>query len=683
MKKISILLTFLLNSHITWAQEWSLVEDLVPPDALESDYGANMVFADDKLVVSWPRIFTRGMDADSCGEVITYEKVDGQYQEMVRLSAEDLTGSCTNGDGFGFGLAFDNGKLAIGMPAGVRAGMGNSGGMTDADSKVFITTFENNNWTLQETLVGSDIGNGKGMGFQLVMEGGILLVHAHEYDTIFGFSFPVSTGVYIFEDSGSGFIETQKLEEDFHLFGQDFDYENNQIIVGAWGEQALTEPGRIYIYENDGSSWINTQTINDTRNSNLGNQIEIVEDTLVAGSVQAGGIGGVVVFIKDVTGQWNEHQFIQASDNTFNDQFGISLKLDNDELIVGAGAGQDSSLTLGAVYTFKLDNNGNFVEDQKLIASNPTDSYDRFGGNLIFNDSDLLISSNSGGFENADVTSFHHFSRESTGGNNPSQYSVNSKVSGTWNTAQATTQKVSIEILNDGRAVMFASVNNNGDNLWLLGVGEVVDNVIDFNEVYSTNGAKFGSAFNTNDVIKTNQGQAKITFSLCNQAILSYDLPNLETNEVTIIKDLEIPGNECDNNNKALPNGISGAWYDVTRSGEGFTVYLFDQGAEQMATVTWYTYDSNGNQLWVSGTGTVTDQTINITEMKQYTGANLFSGSTQSNSLGSLSITWNECLKAVVDYDFSLGGLESGQLNLTQLTILDNTSCDITRKLKK
>lgn len=595
----------------------------------------------------------------------------------ARLTAQDLVGSCTNGDGFGFGLAFDNGRLAIGMPAGVRGGMGNSGGMSDADSRVFITTFENNNWTLQETLTGSDVGNGKGMGFQLVMEGGILLVHAHEYDTIFGFSFPVSTGVYVYEDTGSGFNETQKLEENFHLFGQDFDYENNQIIVSAWGEQALTEPGRVYIYENNSGTWTNTQTINDTRNSNLGNQIEIVGNTMVAGSVQASGVGGVTVFSKDSTGNWSEKQFIQASDNTFNDQFGISLKLNEDELIVGAGAGQDASLTLGAVYTFKLDNNGNFVENQKLVASNPTNRYDRFGGNLIFNDSDLLINSTRGGFENADVTSFHHFSKESTGGSTPTQYAVSSKVSGTWNSADASTQKLSIEILTDGRAIMFGSLNNNGENLWLLGIGDITDNVIDFSEMYSATGAELGNAFNANDVIRRNEGQAMVSFSLCNQATLSYDLSNIRTNEVVITKDLEIPGNECANNNKALPNGISGAWYDPARSGEGVTVYLFDQGNAQMATVTWYTYDANGNQFWVSGTGTVADQTITITDMKQYTGANLFSGSTQSSNMGSLSMTWNEYRKAIVDYDFSSGGLGNGQLNLTQLTVLDNTQCDI------
>ena len=675
MKNLFTLFTLIFVTN-TYAQDWQLTDEFAPMESAESDYGINMVFADDKLVVSWPRTFTRGNDADNCGEIITYIKVDDSYQEMTRLTAQDLTGTCVDGDGFGFGLAYSNGKLAIGMPAGVRGMLGASGGATDADSRVFITTFENDNWVLQETLIGSDLAAGKGMGFQLVMENDVLLVHAHEYNTLFGFSFPVSTGVYVFENSGAGFVETQKLTENFNLFGQDFDYENDQIIVGAWGEQALNQPGRVYVYEKNGTSWQNVQTINDSRNANLGNQIEIFGNTLAVGNVQAGGVGGVTLFNK-ANGQWLEAQFIQASDNTLNDQFGLTVRLGEDDLIIGAGAGQDSVVTLGAVYTYSKNSNGQFFEQQKLVASDPSSLFDRFAGNLIFNDNDMLVNSTSGGFDNGDVTSFHHFSR--AGNTNPpsTSYSVDTKVSGIWQANNVDNQKISIEILNDGRAVMFGSLNNAGDNLWLFAVGEISDNSIDFSQVYSTSGGIFGNDFNSNDVTTNNEGQALISFNLCNQATLSYDLPAIETSEVVINKDTEIPGNECASTNKALPNGISGAWFDQNRAGEGFTVYLFTKSNTQMATVTWYTYDSNGNQIWLSGTGTVANQTISINEIQQFTGANLLSGNSQATTFGNLSMTWDNCHNAVVDYDFSQVDLGSGQFNLSQLTALDNTQCDL------
>ena len=102
--KTLIIIFVLIFTSISYSQDWELVADIAPIESSESDFGANMVFADDKLVVSWPRIFTRGNDADSCGEIVTYEKSNGTYQETSRLTAEDLTGSCVNGDGFGFGV---------------------------------------------------------------------------------------------------------------------------------------------------------------------------------------------------------------------------------------------------------------------------------------------------------------------------------------------------------------------------------------------------------------------------------------------------------------------------------------------------------------------------------------------------------------------------------------------------
>ena len=224
---------------------------------------------------------------------------------------------------------------------------------------------------------------------------------------------------------------------------------------------------------------------------------------------------------------------------------------------------------------------------------------------------------------------------------------------------------------------MFANLNHNGEDLWMLGVGTVNDNTIDFEDVHTTSGALFGTLFDTNDVVITDVGQAMINFNKCDKSVLTYDFPTLDSSEINLNKDMEIPGNECDNNAKALPNGISGSWYEPERSGEGFTVYLFNEGKTQMATVTWYTYDENGAQLAVSGTGPVTENTINVTQMVQYTGANLFSGTPVQTIMGTLSMSWDDCHNAIVNYDFSMGNLGTGQLNLNQLTVLDGTQCDL------
>lgn len=663
------------------AQPWDLVEDLAPTDAVDGDYGVAMVFAGDYLVVSWPRTFSGGLTVgatppDSCGEVITYEKVAGKYQEIARLTAADLTGNCVKGDGFGFGLAYDNGRLAIGMPAGARAGYGRPGGATDADSRVFITHFDNGNWVLDETLMADDLGGGRGLGFNLALDNDVLLVQAHEYDTIYGFSFMVSTGVYIFEDDGNGFQQTQKLSENFHLYGHDFDIENNQIVVGAWGEQALTQPGRIYVYNKQGSTWTLSQTINDTRNTNLGNQIAIDGNLMAVGAVQAGGNGAAVIYEKSGS-QWQEKQFIQPDDSAFNDQFGIQLKFYAGELMVGATGGTNSGVNggfnVGAVYYFEQDTSGQFKQIQKLETLDPDTGDDQFASNLIFNDTDLLVSDSSGGTISDGITELAHYQREGSGGPVDSP-SVNSKSAGLWTVDGVNNQGVSIEILNDDRVVFYAQVNHGGDMLWLFGYGEFNNNMIDVVDVYRASGADFGQGFNPSDVEIERLGSAMMTLSACHQAELLVDLSGISTEAYQLTKSVEVIGNECANSTKVLPNGISGSWFDPSRNGEGFSVIMFKDNNETKAHVSWYTYDQ-GQPLTLTGIAEVNGQTLTVNELHSFSGADFLSGTSQVTNRGQLNMTWNKCRTAEVDYDLSASGLDSGTMDLIQLSILKDTDC--------
>jgi hypothetical protein len=673
-------LFLLLLSNAVLAQPWDFVEDMTPVNAIEGDFGAGMVFAGDYLVVGWPRTFSGGLTAgntppDACGEVITYEKVGDTYQEIARLTATDLTGSCVEGDGFGYGLAYNNGRLAIGMPAGVRAGMGRPGGGTDADSRVFMTHFENGNWVLDETLEADDLGGGRGMGFQLVLEDDVLLVHAHEYDTLYGFSFVVSTGVYVFEDSGNGFSQTQKLTENFHLFGQDFDIENNQIVVGAWGEQALTQPGRIYVYDKQDGNWSLTQTINDTRNTNLGNQIAIDDNLMAVGAVQAGGYGAAVIYEKS-GGQWQEKQFIQPDDSAFNDQFGISLQLNNGELLVGATGGTNTGMNggynVGAVYYFEQANGGLFTQVQKLETLDPDNGDDQFGGNIIFNDTDLLVNDTSGSTIDNGITELAHYSRENNGGPINS-FDVSAKTTGLWTVDGVDNQAVNIEILNDDRVVMYAQVNHNGEDLWLFGYGEFNDNIIDIG-VGRTSGADFGQNFNPDDVQIEEIGSAVMTLSACHQAELLVDLTGISTSNYTLTKSVEVAGNECANTTKVLPNGISGSWFDPSRNGEGFSLVMFNDNGQSKAHVSWYTYDQ-GQPMTLTGIAEVSNQTLTVAQLQSFSGADFLTGTSQITNRGTLTMTWDKCRTAAVNYDLTSSGLDSGTMDLVQLSILKDTDC--------
>lgn len=662
---------FLVYSLGASAQQWSEVGDMVPADADFSDYGVNMVFTDQHLVVSWPKTFVQGGPPEDCGEVITYQKIGDQYEELHRLTAADLTGDCVAGDGFGYGLAFDQGRLAIGMPAGARAGTNLPGGGSDTDSRVFITTWENGQWQLTETLVADDLAVGRGMGFQLVMENDLLLVHAHEYDSIFGVAFPISTGVYVFKDTGSGFVQQQKLTENHHLFGQDFDTENGQIVVGAWGEQTIGAPGKVYVYEELGGTWTLVQTINDGRNKNLGNQIEIHGDMLVAGSVHAGGTGAVVVFKRD-QGQWIESQFIQASDLAVNDQFGIAVRVDEDDLVVGASAGTNQVQTVGAVYHFTKNGNGLFIEQQKIESPKDNEAADQFGANLIFNDTDLLINEPSGRNLAGSVTNFWHFNRA---GSTPTVAAIGAQTSGVWQVPGLEGQSVNIDVLSDTSALMFINHADANGSSWWYAVGEIDEDQITFDALLSASGPNFGDQFNPADLVIETIGQAVFQLNACDAGQIQWQINGQPSQQHDLVKSRAVSDLACQSNTKALQNGISGSWFTPARTGEGFSVYTHGSGANQTASVYWYTYDNNGQAMTLVGQGPVNDAMITIDELKHYGAGEPFTQSASAMVVGSLELLWEGCSEAFYQYDLSSSGLGTGAFELTQLTRVKDSSC--------
>lgn len=86
--------------------------------------------------------------------------------------------------------------------------------------------------------------------------------------------------------------------------------------------------------------------------------------------------GSVYVFKDDGTGVWIQEQFLTQSSTRQFDQFGNSLAVDGNYLIVGCSS-QDYDENEanyindapGAAYVFEKDSNGNWIQTQKLVAS--------------------------------------------------------------------------------------------------------------------------------------------------------------------------------------------------------------------------------------------------------------------------------------------------------------------------
>jgi hypothetical protein len=158
-------------------------------------------------------------------------------------------------------------------------------------------------------------------------------------------------------------------------------------VVGAYGKT----PGAAYIFErNQGGAehWgqVKELTASDgVGGDQFGISVAINIDTVAVGANHGnrGTSGAVYIFERNQNGveSWGQVQELTASDAALLDEFGISVAIDGDTVVVGAWARNLG--TGGAAYIFERNQNGveGWGEVQKLTASD-AEAYDQFGSSV-------------------------------------------------------------------------------------------------------------------------------------------------------------------------------------------------------------------------------------------------------------------------------------------------------------
>ena len=162
-------------------------------------------------------------------------------------------------------------------------------------------------------------------------------------------------------------------------YGYDVAVDGDRIVIGSPTKyEGIEYGGAAYVYEPDGDGgWAETKLVaSDGANAGqFGMSVAVDGDIVVVGrpfewdsdwgpSVTTGSQGAVHVFESDGDGGWAETK-LTASDPGDQDQFGSSVAVSGDRIVVGAGGDDEYS---GAVYVFERDAQGGWLET-KLTAS--------------------------------------------------------------------------------------------------------------------------------------------------------------------------------------------------------------------------------------------------------------------------------------------------------------------------
>ena len=119
--------------------------------------------------------------------------------------------------------------------------------------------------------------------------------------------------------------------------------------------------------------------------------------------VSTSAAGAVYVFERDAGGSWVQQAYLKASNNDGNDEFGFSVALEGDTLVVGAPSEDSDGVGInpiigsnsgagnsGAVYVFTR--NGGVWSEQAHIKASNADSDDRFGEGVAISSDTIVVS---------------------------------------------------------------------------------------------------------------------------------------------------------------------------------------------------------------------------------------------------------------------------------------------------
>lgn len=327
-------------------------------------------------------------------------QLDQSYLKASNVDDGDRDG---NGDGFGSSVAIDGDTLVI----GARFEDGdNDDTLSSGAAYVFVKL--NGAWVEQSYLKASDGINGDQFGYSVAISGDTLIVGSHLEDT----TQPNSGAVYVFTRTLNVWSEQTILKASNpgvnDNFGYSIDIDGGYIISGARREDGAdnglqNDAGAAYVFTGSGNSWSQQaylQASNIGEGDNFGVSVAIDNDTIVVGASLEDGaddgmeddMGAAYVFVRSGTTWSQQGNLLTASNGEAKDNFGISVDISGESVVVGSHLedGLDNMLesSSGAAYVFTRSSV--VWSEQAILKSLNVGAGDLFG-NAVAIDGDSVI----------------------------------------------------------------------------------------------------------------------------------------------------------------------------------------------------------------------------------------------------------------------------------------------------
>lgn len=366
---------------------WSQQAKFVSPDASYADlFGTTVSISGDWAMVGASResnVYVGGSTQAAAGSVYVFKRTGTTWTYQQRLTSSDIGPY----DNFGTSVSIDGDYAIVGAPYEDPNGISNSG-------SAYIFHRSGTTWTQQAKLnrTAQSTVNAY-FGWSVDISGDTVIIgayYANSQPNPWTF-IPGAGTAYIYVRIGTSWAFQARLNASdraqYDFFGYSVAIDGNYVIVGAFLEDptipypfgsAQTNAGSAYVFERSGTGWtqISKLTAPDgTTSDEFGNSVAISGNHIVVGVARKYGSGyysgaAYVFYMFPGTNNWQYVQKLVASDETASDFFGKSVAIEGNRIIVGAWREDPNGITnAGCAYVFDYPPGGPWLETTKLIAS--------------------------------------------------------------------------------------------------------------------------------------------------------------------------------------------------------------------------------------------------------------------------------------------------------------------------
>ncbi|HUU96596.1 MAG TPA: FG-GAP repeat protein [Phycisphaerae bacterium] len=182
--------------------------------------------------------------------------------------------------------------------------------------------------------------------------------------------------VCVFERRGVDWVRVAQLTPEDHRpgtgFGRSPGVDGNRAVAGApYDDIYGPSTGSAYVFEYSGGVWSQAAKLlasDGSERDRFATSVAISGDYVVVGAIYDGA-GSAYVFERQTDGTWAQVQKLVASDAQGGDEFGGSVAICGQVILVGARGDDDQGFSSGAAYVFEHEADGCWSQAAKLHAS--------------------------------------------------------------------------------------------------------------------------------------------------------------------------------------------------------------------------------------------------------------------------------------------------------------------------